>query len=77
MNREKFLTGLKEQKLFTSFTQKQVDSITAILDEVERQKVTAPRQVAYIFATAYWEAHNPRKPEERLTPMPGSGQLKQ
>lgn len=51
------------------FSQPQVDSIEAILSECESQDVTDARQVAYILATAYWEAYNPRYPEKRLTPI--------
>jgi len=60
---------LKDNGLFTSFTQAQVDSINAILAECANQQVTDKRQIAYIMATAYWECHNPKHPELRLTPM--------
>jgi len=69
MNRTDFFAKIKANGLFKNLTQLQVDSINAILDEIETQQVTDERQQAYIFATAYWEAHNPRKPELRLTPM--------
>lgn len=60
---------LKDNGLFKSFTQAQVDSINAILTECTNQQVTDKRQIAYILATAYWECHNPKHPELRLTPM--------
>jgi len=66
---ESFLTKIKANGLFKALTQLQVDSINAIGDEMQAQQVTDVRQQAYIFATAYWEAHNPKKPELRLTPM--------
>jgi len=65
----KFYAGIRENGLFTKLTQKQVDTIDAVLLEIEKQGITDNRQSAYIFATAYWEAHNPRKPELRMTPM--------
>lgn len=54
--------------LFDSFTQLQVDSINAILDEIEAQNVTDKRHMAYIFATAYHEAMN-LKTKERIVPV--------
>lgn len=69
INRETFFTKLKDLKLFTSFTQTQVDTINAVLDEIEKQGVTDIRQAAYIFATGYWEAYNPKKPDSRFTPI--------
>lgn len=63
------LQKLKDNGLFTSLTQAQVDSINAILTECTNQQVTDKRQIAYILATAYWECHNPKHPELRLTPM--------
>jgi hypothetical protein len=65
----KFYEGLRSTKLFTTLAQKQVDSIDSILNECEKQGVTDLRQIAYIFATAYWECYNPKTPETRLTPM--------
>ena len=55
INREKFFKNLRIA-LFDKFSQLQVDSINAILDEVEAQGVTDIRQIAYIFSTAYHEA---------------------
>ena len=69
INKPFFYQKIREVKLFKELTQKQVDSIDAILFECERQGVTDLRQVAYILATAYWECHNPKKPSLRLTPM--------
>lgn len=64
-----FYSEIRNQGLFKQLTQLQVDSIDAILLECELQGVTIPAQIAYVLATAYWEAHNPRKPELRMTPM--------
>lgn len=64
-----FYQQIREKGLFKTLTQKQVDTIDAVLNEVYAQTVTDIRQVAYIFATAYWEAHNPKKPQERFTPI--------
>lgn len=50
-------------------SQAQTDSITVILNECEKQAVTDNRQIAYILATAYHEAYNPKHPETRLTPL--------
>ena len=69
IDRVKFYQELRNKKLFKKLTQLQVDTIDAVLNECELQAISDVRQVAYIFATAYWEAHNPRKPELRLTPM--------
>lgn len=59
----------KELRLFSSFTAAQEASINAILDAAHRHGITNPRQLAYIFATAYHECHNPAYPERRMTPM--------
>jgi len=64
-----FFQKIKDNGLFNTLTQAQVDSISAIISECERQGLTDLRQVAYILATAYHECHNPRHPELRLTPM--------
>lgn len=66
---EQFYLKLKSVGLFTDFTQAQVDTINAILSECDKQGVTDKRQIAYIFGTAYWECHNPKKPSLRMTPM--------
>lgn len=56
--------------LFKSgFTQKQVDSINAIVNEANSQGIKLKTQLAYILATAYHECYNPRTPNTRLTPM--------
>jgi hypothetical protein len=58
------------EKLFTKgYTQRQVDSINAIVYECNKQCVLMSEQVAYILATAYHECHDPKHPENRLTPM--------
>lgn len=69
IDRVKFYQELRNKKLFKTLTQLQVDTIDSVLNECELQGVNDVRQIAYIFATAYWECHNPRKPELRLTPM--------
>ena len=69
VNKVNFYSCIREKGLFKTLTQMQVDSIDAILFECERQGVEDLRQVAYVMATAYWECHNPRKPELRMTPM--------
>jgi len=73
MNRQTVFEKLKSNKLFLEFSQLQVDSINAILDECEKLGVTDNRQIAYIFATAYHECYQPSKPWTRLTPMPEFG----
>jgi hypothetical protein len=74
MNRDKFFAAIRPM-FGGTFTQKQVDSITAILDECIKHEVTDNRQIAYIFATAYHECYNPRTPETRLTPIEEFGGL--
>jgi len=69
IDKPKFYQRLREVKLFDKLTQLQVDTIDAVLNECEAQGISDVRQVAYIMATGYWEAHNPKKPELRLTPM--------
>lgn len=64
-----FYEKIKSIKLFATLSQLQVDTIEAIMYECEKQGVNNFKQIAYIFATAYWECHNPRKPELRMTPM--------
>lgn len=64
-----FYQKIRSVGLFGVLTQKQVDTIEAVLAKCEAQNVTDIRQIAYIFATGYWEAHNPNKPEQRFTPI--------
>lgn len=73
-DRVQFFNKLRTS-LFTSFTQLQVDSINAILDECELQGVTDKKHVAYILATPYHECYNPKTPETRLTPIKEFGSL--
>ena len=73
MNRQSFFEKMKSNRLFTEFSQLQVDTIDAILDECEKLGVTDIRQMAYIFATAYHECYKPSKPDTRMTPMPEFG----
>lgn len=69
IDRIKFKQSLIDKKLFTVLSDKQDATINAILNECESQGVDDIRQIAYIFGTAYWECHNPRKPLLRMTPM--------
>lgn len=63
-----FEEGRKE--LFkTGYTQAQVDSINALVNEANSQGIKLPAQLAYVLATAYHECHNPDYPQKRLTPM--------
>lgn len=63
-----FEEGRKE--LFKSgYTQAQVDSINALVNEANSQGIKLPAQLAYVLATAYHECYNPKKPGTRLTPM--------
>jgi len=71
INRETFFAKLRVA-LFDKFTQLQVDSINAIIDQIETQNVTDKRQQAYIFATAYHEAYNWRT-KERIVPITEAG----
>jgi hypothetical protein len=69
IDKVKFYQEIRNKGLFKVLSQKQVDTIDAVLNECDKQGVSDIRQVAYIFATGYWEAHNPKKPAERFTPM--------
>lgn len=63
-----FTAGRKD--LFPNgYTQKQVDSINALVSEANTQGITLKTQMAYILATAYHECYNPKTPSTRLTPM--------
>lgn len=65
----KFYAALRTEGLFNKMSQQQVDSVDAILDESESQGISDNRQIAYLLATAYHEAFNPKHPETRLTPI--------
>lgn len=73
IDKDYFFSRLKELKLFTSFTQLQVDTINAVINECDKQSVTMSEQIAYIFATGYHEAYNPKKPGTRFTPIREAG----
>jgi len=73
MNRQTVFEKMKANKLFSEYSQLQVDTINAMLDECESLGVTDNRQIAYIFATAYHECFKPSKPWTRMTPMPEFG----
>ena len=54
INRTQFFDNIKTS-FIAKLSQLQVDSINAILDEIEEQNVTDKRHIAYIFATAWHE----------------------
>lgn len=76
INRETFFKKIRIA-LFDKLSQLQVNSINAILDEIELQNVTDVRQVAYIFATAYHEAFDYNGKQtgtvQRLVPIKEGG----
>ena len=53
INRKKFYTEYR--KVYGKLTQKQVDSIECIFNEIEASNITDIRWVAYMFATVYHE----------------------
>jgi predicted chitinase len=55
MNRTTFFNLIRTKALLPKMSQEQVDSINAILDEIERQNVTDNKHKAYIMATAFHE----------------------
>lgn len=63
-----FYKRIREVKLFDKLNQAQVDSIDAILNECDKQGLSL-KQSAYVFATAYHEAYNPKHPDSRITPI--------
>lgn len=69
VDKQKFFASIVANGLFKSLSSNQKDSIDAIISEAERQGITDLRQVAYLLATAYHEAYNPKHPESRLTPL--------
>lgn len=69
INRQTFFDNIKKTLFKNGLTQTQTDTINSVIDECEKQGVTDLRQVAYIFATAAWEAYNPKIPSSRLTPI--------
>lgn len=69
IDKVKFYTEIRAKELFKSLTQTQVDTIDALINECEKQGVDDPRQIAYIFATAYHECYKPKMPNTRMTPM--------
>jgi len=78
INKVAFYEKLREEKLFNTLSQRQVDSIDVLLSECERQGVDDMRQIAYILATPYHECYNwlaPDKNETRMTPMSEVGGL--
>lgn len=71
MNRAKFFQGIR--KVFGKLDQKQVDGITAILDEWDRRGLKDMRCLAYMFATAKIETAHTMQP---ITEMGGLKYLK-
>jgi len=71
INRETFFKRIRIA-LFDKLTQIQVDSINAIIDEIEAQNVTDKKHIAYIFATAYHEGVRV-KTMERIVPVKEAG----
>jgi hypothetical protein len=69
INRTAFFDTIRPTLFKNGFSQVQVDSIDAIIDECEKQGIADNRQIAYIFATPYHECFNPHHPETRLTPI--------
>lgn len=69
IDKQKFFQKIKDNGLFTTITQKQVDTIEALFTECEKQWVTDLNQISYLLATAYHEAYNPKHSETRLTPL--------
>ena len=55
IDRKKFYSCIKENGLFDSLNQSQVDGINAILDEWEKRNLVDLRWLAYMLATAYHE----------------------
>lgn len=76
IDKVKFYACIRTNGLFTVLTQKQVDSIDALLNECEAQGLTNVQQVAYVLATPYHECYNPKKPETRITPIKEFGSVK-
>lgn len=72
INKINFYASLIAKGLFVKLSQRQKDSIDALLRECELQGVNDLRQVAYILATPYHECYNwlaKDKAETRMTPM--------
>lgn len=69
VNRDTFFAKIKDSLFNGKFSQAQVDSISAIIGECERQGVDDLRQVAYCLATPYHECYDPKHPETRITPI--------
>lgn len=69
IDKVKFYAGIRECGLFNQLSVSQIETIDCLLNECEKQEVTDPRQMAYIFATAYHECFRPKIPATRMTPM--------
>ena len=64
INKEYFYQAIKEQKLFTSLTTKQVESMDTIINEWDLKGYTDLRWLAYMFATVYHETGRTMRPIE-------------
>lgn len=62
MNRELFFDAIRRDPFDGSLNQQQVDGVTAILDEWDRQRLTDPRWLAYMLATAKHETAHTMQP---------------
>lgn len=60
--------GARISGMFKSYSQKQVDSINAIICQCNNNDLTK-EQIYYVFATAYHEAYNPSVQNSRITPI--------
>lgn len=68
-NKEKFAGDLGRY-LGRTILPVQVESIVSILEEIEREEITDPYQIAYILATAWHESR--LKPIKEIRAKPGS-----
>jgi putative chitinase len=64
INKDYFYKAVREQKLFTTLTQKQVDSLDTILNEWDLKGYADLRWLAYMFATVYRETSKTMLPIE-------------
>lgn len=65
-----FFDAITNEMFGGKLSDRQVESVNAILDECVEQEVFDIRHVAYILAEAYHNSHRPLHPEsERLTPV--------
>lgn len=62
IDRKKFFDGIRQGPFPGKMNQKQVEGVTAILDEWERRRLTDPRHLAYMLATVKWETDHTMQP---------------